>query len=59
MNIKFLRKQLKMTQADLAKACKVSLTSVRLWESEVTTPTDENYEQLRRVLKADENNGKK
>ena len=51
MEIKKLRIKLKLTQADLAKLCGVSLNTMRNWESEVTTPNEENMIKLKEVLK--------
>lgn len=53
MNIMKLRKELKMTQVELAKACGVSLTTIQLWEKEVTTPNEENLIKLKKVLKVE------
>jgi DNA-binding transcriptional regulator YiaG len=50
IDIKKRRKELGMTQIDLAKKLKVSLSSVRLWEVGVTTPTEENMAKLIEVL---------
>jgi DNA-binding transcriptional regulator YiaG len=50
IDIKKRRKELGMTQIELAKKLKVSLSSVRLWEVGVTTPTEENMAKLIEVL---------
>jgi transcriptional regulator with XRE-family HTH domain len=56
MNIRTLRMKLKLTQIDLAKKCGVSLTTLRNWESGVTTPSEDNMKKLNKALKVcDEN----
>lgn len=50
IDIKKRRKELGMTQIELAKKLRVSLSSVRLWEVGVTTPTDENMSKLKELL---------
>ena len=50
MNIKELRKKKGMSQLALAVAVGVSLTTIRLWESGATTPTDTNMAALKRAL---------
>lgn len=49
-NLKEYRIKKGMTQADVAKAVGVSLTSYLLWEREVGNPNPENLEKLRAVL---------
>jgi len=44
------RLELKLTQADVALAVGVSLTTYQLWEKGVTTPTPENLKKLNSVL---------
>jgi transcriptional regulator with XRE-family HTH domain len=44
------RLKLKLTQADVALAVGVSLTTYQLWEKGVTTPTPENMIKLKKVL---------
>lgn len=51
MGIKQLRTSLHLTQVEVAIKCNVSLSTYRLWESGVTTPTIENMEKLKKVLK--------
>jgi len=50
MNIKQERKNAKLTQTDLAVKVGVSLTTIRMWEKNVTKPTPENMEKLLKVL---------
>lgn len=50
MNIKELREKKQLTQTDVAKLVGVSLTSYRMWELEVTTPTEDNMKRLKEVL---------
>lgn len=50
IDIKKRRKELGMTQIELAKKLRVSLSSVRLWEVGVTTPTEENMSKLKELL---------
>gem|GEM_PF-3009151 len=57
MNIRKLRKELKLTQADLAIKCNVSLTTIQLWEREVTTPSKENMIKLKKALEVVDQNG--
>jgi len=57
MNIRKLRKGLKLTQADLAIKCNVSLTTIQLWEREVTTPSKENMIKLKKALEVVDQNG--
>ena len=52
-----LRKELKLTQADLAIKCNVSLTTIQLWEREVTTPSKENMIKLKKALEVVDQNG--
>jgi transcriptional regulator with XRE-family HTH domain len=49
-NLKQLRLDKKLTQTDVAKMCKVSLTSYRLWEIGVQKPTDVNLEKLKKIF---------
>jgi transcriptional regulator with XRE-family HTH domain len=50
LDIESLRKEKKMTQFALAKAVGVSPNTIRLWESKVTKPSDENYKKLLNAL---------
>ena len=50
MNLKQRRKEMGMTQTDVAKAVGVSLFAYQNWEREVTTPKPENMEKLCKVL---------
>ena len=50
MNIRKLRQQLGLTQADLAIKCQVSLASLRMWEKGVTKPNPENLVKLKKAL---------
>ena len=59
MNIRQLRKSLKLTQSELAVKCGVSLTTIQLWERGVSQPKEENLIKLRQALKVDESNGEK
>lgn len=51
MNIKELRKALKLSQSALAVECGVSLTTIQLWERNVSKPSAENLEKLKKALK--------
>jgi transcriptional regulator with XRE-family HTH domain len=53
MNIKELRKELGLTQTELAIKCEVSLTTIQLWERGVTKPSVENELKLKQALKLD------
>lgn len=59
MNIRKLRIELKLTQIDLAKKCGVSLTTLRNWESGVTTPSEDNMKKLNKALKVCDENEQK
>lgn len=50
MDLKALRKKLKMTQIDVAKAVGVSVASYRLWEQGGGKPNPGNLEKLKLVL---------
>ena len=50
MNIKELRKELGLTQVEVAKQVGVSLSAYLLWERGVSNPTPENLEKLKKVL---------
>ena len=54
MDIIAKRKQLNLTQTDVAKACGVSLAAYRLWELEVGKPNKENMKKLKSVLQIKE-----
>ena len=51
MNIKQRRKELKLTQTQLAIKVGVSLVTIQNWERGVTTPSDENLAKLKNELK--------
>jgi len=53
LDIKKRRKELKLTQIDLAVKCGVSIVTVQLWERGVTTPNAENLEKLKKALEYD------
>lgn len=48
--IKATRKAKGMTQIDLAKACDVSVASIRLWEAGGNKQTPENLIKLKKAL---------
>ena len=50
MNIKERRKELGLTQMDLAILCGVSLVTIQLWERGAAKPKSENLEKLTEVL---------
>ena len=50
MDLKKLRKDKGLTQADVAIKCQVSLTTYRMWEIGVAKPKDENLEKLKKAL---------
>jgi transcriptional regulator with XRE-family HTH domain len=54
MDIRAKRKELNLTQTDVAKACGVSLAAYRLWELEVGKPNEENMKKLMEVLELKE-----
>ena len=58
MNIRKLRTELKMTQSELAVKVGVSLTTIQLWEREVSKPKEENLIKLKLALKVDDSNVK-
>jgi transcriptional regulator with XRE-family HTH domain len=45
-NLKELRKNIGLTQIDLAKKIGVSLSTIRMWELEVARPNEENKKKL-------------
>lgn len=49
-NLKELRKEKGLTQAEMAKLIGVSLAGYLLWERGVGEPNRKNYEKLREVL---------
>jgi len=51
--LKKMRKEQGLTQFDLAKACNVSVVSIRLWEAEISKPNEENLQKLKNVLGVD------
>jgi len=60
MDIKQLRKDKNLTQRQLAKLCRVSLTTVQNWEAGTSTPNEENQSLLCGVLNIkDEKDGAK
>ena len=50
MNLKEERRNNGITQLRLAAEVGVSLTTIVLWESGVTTPTEENQQKLEEAL---------
>ena len=50
-NLRIFRAGKKMSQTDVAIACKVSLTTYQLWERGVTEPKPENMEKLIKLFK--------
>lgn len=50
INIKEIRKEKKISQTQLAIKVGVSLSSIRMWEMGVTTPTEENHKKLLEAL---------
>lgn len=50
MDIRKRRKELKLTQIELAKRVGVSMMTVQLWERNVTRPSEENYQKLLEAL---------
>ena len=50
-NLRIFRTGKKMSQTDVAIACKVSLTTYQLWERGVTEPKPENMEKLIKLFK--------
>lgn len=51
LDIKKRRKELGLTQYDLAEKVGVSEVSIRKWERGITTPKPENQKKLEEVLK--------
>ena len=57
MDLKERRKELELTQTELAIKVGVSLFTIQCWERGVTTPTPENKEKLYKALEiGDEHN---
>ena len=54
MNIRQLRRDLKLSQSELAVKCGVSLTTIQLWERSVSKPNEENLIKLKKALKVGE-----
>ena len=54
MDWKQRRKELGLTQLEVAKACDVSLMTYRLWERGAMNPNEENFKKLMEVLKLKE-----
>ena len=50
LNIKKRRKELGLSQMELAARVGVSLTTVRTWEYGTSQPNEENREKLEKVL---------
>ena len=50
MDLKKLRKEKGLTQADVAKRCGVSMMTYQLWERGVMFPKPENMAKLMKVL---------
>jgi transcriptional regulator with XRE-family HTH domain len=44
----------RLTQRTVAQLCRVSLTSVRMWESGTTSPSEENMAALARMMRTPE-----
>jgi transcriptional regulator with XRE-family HTH domain len=49
-DLKKKRVEAKMTQFDLAKAMKVSVNTIIKWENEVSRPSDENLNKLKKLF---------
>jgi transcriptional regulator with XRE-family HTH domain len=45
-----MRLDAEMTQFDLAKAMKVSVNTIIKWENEVSRPSDENLNKLKKLF---------
>lgn len=58
-NLKEIRKNLGVTQMELAKKVGVSLLTIQLWEYGITLPNPQNQEKLEGVLKELESKKKK
>ena len=54
MDVRELRKEKGFSQMELAAKVGVSLTTIRNWEYQVSTPNEENMQQLKQVLKGGE-----
>lgn len=52
-NLKKLREEKGLTQIDLAKLFKVSLSTYRMWEYEAAEPSPENQKKLDEYLKGE------
>jgi len=50
MDWKQRRKELGLTQLEVAKACNVSLMTYQLWERGAMNPNEENFKKLIEVL---------
>ena len=50
-NIKARRKELGLTQVDVARECGVSINTYNRWEYGVAKPNEENEKKLKEVLK--------
>ena len=50
MDWKQRRKELGLTQIEVAKACNVSLMTYQLWERGAMNPNEENFKKLIEVL---------
>jgi len=53
-NIRQRRRELGLTQWELARMVGVSITSIRQWEYKITTPKAENLIRLQEALKGEE-----
>lgn len=49
-DLKKMRLDAEMTQFDLAKAMKVSVNTIIKWENEVSRPSDENLNKLKKLF---------
>lgn len=49
-DLKKMRLDAEMTQFELAKAMKVSVNTVIKWENEVSRPSDENLNKLKKLF---------
>ncbi len=49
-DLKKMRLDAEMTQFELAKAMKVSVNTIIKWENEVSRPSDENLNKLKKLF---------
>lgn len=54
MDLRKRRKELGLTQADVARLCEVSLTTYLVWERRVGSPNEENKKKLVKALRLPE-----